>query len=113
MFKVERVGEVVIVKLAGRIDIQSALELERQINDIMNMNVNKIVFDFSDVQHLSSSGIRVLISSLRRTTANKGGIKLANVGQNIRKVLKLVELENLFNYYDSTEEAVKAFGEQA
>lgn len=109
MFKVEKIDDVVVVKLNGRIDVQSALELEKQMNEILNVH-NKVVFDFQDVQHLSSSGIRVLISSFRRATANKGGIKLANVGQPIRKILKLVDLENLFNYYDSVEDAVKDFG---
>ncbi|MEN2998346.1 MAG: STAS domain-containing protein [Brevinematia bacterium] len=112
MFKVEKIGDVVVVRLGGRIDVQSALELERQINEILGMNVNKIVFDFTDVQHLSSSGIRVLISSLRRTTANKGGIKLSNVSQSVRKILKLVELENLFNFYNSVDDALKAFEEK-
>lgn len=112
MYKVEKVGDVVVVRLEGRIDVQAALELEKQVNEIFNTNVNKIVFDFEKVQHLSSSGIRVLISSLRRTTANKGGVKLSNVEQSIRKILKLVELENLFMYYDSVDEAVKAFKEQ-
>lgn len=111
MYKVEKVGDVVVVRLEGRIDVQAALELEKQINDILNDNVNKIVFDFEKVQHLSSSGIRVLISSLRRTTANKGGVKLSNVDQSIRKILKLVELDSLFMYYDSVDEAVKAFKE--
>lgn len=109
MFKIEKIGDVAVVKLSGRIDVQSALELEKQINEIISSNINKIVFDFQTVQHLSSSGIRVLISALRRTTSNKGGIRLANVGQSIRKILKLVELENLFSYYDSVEEAVKSF----
>lgn len=109
MYKVEKIGDVVVVRLEGRIDVQAALELEKQINDILNDNVNKIVFDFEKVQHLSSSGIRVLISSLRRTTANKGGVKLSNVDQSIRKILKLVELDSLFMYYDSVDEAVKAF----
>ncbi|MFN4244525.1 MAG: STAS domain-containing protein [Brevinematia bacterium] len=109
MFKVDRVGDVSIIRLSGRIDVQSALELEKQVNSIIDSNVNKIVFDFTDVQHLSSSGMRVLISSLRRTTSNNGGIRLANVGQNIRKVLKLVELESLFHYSESVDEAVKSF----
>ncbi|MCS7299558.1 MAG: STAS domain-containing protein [Spirochaetia bacterium] len=111
MYKVEKVGDVVVVRLEGRIDVQAALELEKQVNDIFNTNINKIVFDFEKVQHLSSSGIRVLISSLRRTTANKGGVKLSNVEQSIRKILKLVELDSLFMYYDSVDEAVKAFRE--
>lgn len=109
MFKIEKVGDVVVIKLSGRIDVQFALELEKQINEVISSNINKIVFDFQDVQHLSSSGIRVLISALRRTTSNKGGIRLANVSQPIRKILKLVELENLFNYYDSVDEAIKSF----
>ncbi|MGC8767288.1 MAG: STAS domain-containing protein [Brevinematia bacterium] len=109
MFQVEKINDVAVIKLSDRIDVQAALELEKQVNEIINSGQNKIVFDFEKVTHLSSSGIRVLISALRRTNANKGGVKLTHVSENIRKVLKLVELENLFTYYDSIENAVKAF----
>lgn len=109
MFQFEKVNDVGIIKLSDRIDVQSALELEKQVNEIINSGINKLVFDFEKVTHLSSSGIRVLISALRRTNANKGGVKLSNVQPNIRKVLKLVELENLFNYYESIEDAIKDF----
>jgi anti-anti-sigma factor len=61
----------------------------------------------NDVQHLSSSGIRVLISTLRRAISNNGWVRLARVNQSVKKILKLVELENLFTYYDTIDDALK------
>ncbi len=109
MINIEKIDDVIVVRLSGRIDVQFAIELERQINEVILGNHNKIVFDLKDVQHLSSSGIRVIISTFRKTTANKGGVKLARVNQSVRKILKLVELDNLFTYYDTVEEAIKSF----
>jgi len=107
MVNVENFGDVAVVKLNGRVDVQAALELEKEINDILTSGFSKIVFDMNDVQHLSSSGIRVLISTLRRVISNNGWVRLARVNQSVKKILKLVELENLFTYYDTIDDALK------
>jgi anti-sigma B factor antagonist len=107
MVNVENFGDVAVVKLNGRVDVQAALELEKEINDILTSGFSKIVFDMNDVQHLSSSGIRVLISTLRRAISNNGWVRLARVNQSVKKILKLVELENLFTYYDTIDDALK------
>jgi len=107
MLDITKVGDVVIIKLSGRIDVQAALELEKEMNSILSSGSNKIIFDMNDVQHLSSSGIRVLISTLRRTMSNNGWVRLARVNQSVKKILKLVELEKLFTYYETVDDAIK------
>jgi len=107
MFDITKVGDVAVIKLSGRVDVQAALELEKEMNNILSSGLNKIVFDMNDVQHLSSSGIRVLISTLRRTMSNNGWVRLARVNQAVKKILKLVELENLFTYYENVDDAIK------
>jgi anti-sigma B factor antagonist len=107
MFDITKVGDVAVIKLSGRVDVQAALELEKEMNNILSSGFNKIVFDMNDVQHLSSSGIRVLISTLRRTMSNNGWVRLARVNQAVKKILKLVELENLFTYYENVDNAIK------
>ncbi len=107
MFDITKVGDVTVIKLSGRVDVQSALELEKEMNNILSSGSNKIVFDMNDVQHLSSSGIRVLISTLRRTMSSNGWVRLARVNQSVKKILKLVELESLFTYYETVEDAIK------
>ena len=52
-------GESVRISIAGRIDTTTSPQLRSEFVAIPD-NVKKIVFDFSDVSYISSSGIREL-----------------------------------------------------
>ena len=66
MVEAEKRGDVVILKVSGRLEINQALEMEEVINTHINNSNKLFVFDLGDVHYLSSSGIRVFIATLRQ-----------------------------------------------
>lgn len=108
MVNVEKKGEVVVLKVSGRLEINQALELEEIINTHINNGSKFFIFDLGDVHYLSSSGIRVCIATLRQLKDIKGRMILSNLSSNVIKTLKIVELDGLFEIINSTDEAVKA-----
>ncbi len=108
MVNVEKKGEVVVLKVSGRLEINQALELEEIINTHINNGSKFFIFDLGDVHYLSSSGIRVCIATLRQLKDIKGRMILSNLSSNVIKTLKIVELDGLFEIINSTDKAVKA-----
>jgi len=107
MVNVEKKGNVVLLKVSGRLEINQALELEETINTNINNGSRYFVFDLGDVHYLSSSGIRVFIATLRQLKDLKGRMILANLSSNVIKTLKIVELDGLFEIMNSTDEAIR------
>ncbi len=107
MVDTEKNGNVIILKVSGRLEINQALELEEVINTHINSGSKFFVFDLGDVHYLSSSGIRVFIATLRQLKDLEGRLILSNLSPNVIKTLKIVELDGLFEIINGVDDAVK------
>lgn len=107
MVDTEKQGNVIILKVSGRLEINQALELEEVINTHINNGSKYFVFDLGDVHYLSSSGIRVFIATLRQLKDLSGRLILSNLSPNVIKTLKIVELDGLFEIINGVDDAVK------
>jgi anti-sigma B factor antagonist len=99
-----------LVKATGRIDSQTAPQLAEFFDAITEADRFKIVFDMSDVEFLSSAGLRVLINVQKTCKRwNRGELVLANVTQRIQETLDLAGFVPLFRFSDDVLEAVGSF----
>lgn len=102
-----KVGEVVVFVLSGAIEIMRSLELEESLKPYLAEGAPKLVFDMGKVTHLSSSGIRVILSTLRRVTEMKGKFALCNLSLVTQKMVAAIELDQLFKIFKTQDEAIE------
>jgi anti-sigma B factor antagonist len=96
-----------VVAASGRVDAATAPQLEDAFNAITEAGRFNIVLDMSDVDFMSSVGLRVLIDARKRCRRyNRGDLILASVSPNVERTLELAGFYTLFDVYDSTLEAV-------
>ena len=99
-----------LIKAAGRIDSQAAPQLEGALNTITEAGRYKIVFDMSDVNFISSAGLRVLIDVQKTCKRwNRGQLVLAAVTERIYGTLDLAGFLPLFTIFDDVLHAVGSF----
>ena len=96
----------VVFYLEGRLDVKLSQDLEAMVMNYINDGQNFILFNLKDVEYMSSSGLRVLISTMRKLKEVNGEIRLSNMSQSVKKILKIVNLENMFNIYPNEKEAL-------
>jgi anti-sigma B factor antagonist len=75
--KVETVGKCRILRVGGRIDFESALDFEQRINSMMEEDADCFVVELSEVELLSSAGLRVLLSTAKRISQRQASLGLA------------------------------------
>ena len=107
--KTRKEGKVTIIELEGRLDVHLSLEIEQAVNDIIDKDEKYLLFDLKGVQYLSSSGLRIFIAAMRKLKSIDGALKLANMSESVKKIFKVVELIDLFEIYNSVEEALAMF----
>lgn len=96
-----------LVKVNGRIDSSTAPQLARTLDDITGMGRFKIVLDLSEVEFMSSAGLRVLISTQKTCKRyNRGEVALASVPKRIYDALELAGFVPLFRFHDDVLAAV-------
>jgi len=99
-----------LVKASGRVDSATAPQLAEVIEEITNTGRYKIALDLSDVEFMSSAGLRVLISTQKSCKRyNRGEIVLAVVPERIYEALDLAGFVPLFKFYDNVLDAVGSF----
>lgn len=99
-----------VIKTSGRIDSNTAPELNKALNEILETDRYKIVFDMSEVNFLSSAGWWVLINTQKACKRyRRGELVLVNVNQQIRNSLDLVGMKDYFKIFDNLADAVGYF----
>ena len=111
-FEVKNVSDkpdAVIVYLNGRLDVHYSSEVEIEINRLIGEGKKKLIISLNDVEYLSSSGLRIFIAISRKLKEVNGELKLIKLNDTARKIFKIVELIDMFDIYDSEEEALNTF----
>lgn len=108
MIHMEKASGVLLLKIQGNLEIKLSMELEEVINRQIAEGEKRIVVDLGEVQYLSSSGLRVFVATLRQLDEKEGRFALANLSENARKTLKIVEVMTVFSIFRSVDDALKA-----
>ena len=103
-------GKVYIIVLNGRLDAYSSNELEKKVNTLIDdNNCRELVVNFGEVDYISSSGLRVMLSTVKKLRKIEGDVKLACLKPYVREVFDISGFTQLFEIHDLEEEAVKSF----
>lgn len=85
--KERKEGEKAIVSVSGRIDTATAPTLLEYLKTEL-VGVKELIFDFQEVEYVSSAGLRVILYA-QKTMSAQGSMKLINVSPDILEVLEL------------------------
>ncbi len=80
-------GEELIVALGGRLDTTTAPELDQMVKESLD-GVTALTFDFSDLEYISSAGLRVLLSA-QKVMNKQGTMKITHVGEVIMEIFEV------------------------
>ena len=77
----------------GRIDTITAPDLE---NAVVLTGVDSLVFDFAEVNYVSSAGLRVLLSSQKKMAGKS--MTIANVCPAVKEVFDITGFSDIFTF---------------
>ena len=101
---------VTILEPSGKITIgRGDIALRDSVDQIMTDGSNKIVVDFRKVTRMDSSGMAELVAAFKRVTESGGQVKLLRLPSNIRDVLTITQIAQVFDIFDDEDEAVGSF----
>jgi anti-anti-sigma factor len=100
---------VTVVTVSGRIDTATSSDFEESLQDLIEKGQKNLVMDFSAVDFLSSSGLRVLVSVRKKVRSAGGDIVLATPSERAADSFEIAGLDKLFPSYPDRESAVGTF----
>jgi anti-anti-sigma factor len=82
----EQRGEVRILALTGRLDLDSAATLQLALEDLIGAGAAHVVLDLSALGYLSNAGAEVIVATADRLKA-AGSLRLCGLAPGLREVL--------------------------
>jgi anti-sigma B factor antagonist len=108
-FETDNTQSASVMKVKGRVDSDSAPELETALTKLLNEGRNKIVLNLQSVDFLSSAGLRAIVKAYQGAKKTGGDVRLAAVSEPIEVILRTVGMMQMLKMYPTDQEAVASF----
>ena len=109
--RVETQGNVDVVRPSGRIDSANATTFERAVAEVFDRGSSRMVLDFSDIEYVSSAGLRSALIAGKRMRAVAGGkLVLCSLAPHVREVFEITGFVAIFTICPSLDAALVACG---
>jgi len=105
-FKTDLNADYCLIAPEGRIDTINAGLFEKHLNEYMDGGNIKFIMDFSDLEYISSSGLRVVLSVRKKIVPMGGYIRLCNLQPSIREVFEISGFSNILPVFADLESAI-------
>jgi serine/threonine-protein kinase RsbW len=104
-------GDIAVMPVQGRVDAVTAPELSAQVHERIDAGARYVLLDLSDVNFLSSSGLRALLLIRKDLMTLGGELRLAALQAQVHEVFALTGFTQVFAIHPTVEEAYGAFGQ--
>lgn len=92
---VTRNGTEATIAVVGSLNANTATDLEAVVEETM-ADCTSAVFDFTDLEYISSAGLRVLMVAYKKAAAAGGTISVTGACEEVREVFEITGFSDLF-----------------
>ena len=101
-----RHGEILVLSPVGRLDSDNAHAFESVIMGQIRKGEQRLVVDFTRLDFISSSGLRILLIAAKTLRAEDGTLVLCGMKEHIREVFQISGFGHIIPIEDSLEAAL-------
>ena len=103
---VECQKENVILRISGSVLGDDRIQLSNKIQELVDGGGKNIVLNLRDVDLMDSVGLGMLVALRTSLMRNEVKLLLSNVDRSVRSLLLITKLNNVFDLYDTEDEAL-------
>lgn len=103
--------DMVVIPLKGRVDAVTSPGITTQVREHITSGAHYVLLDLSEVNFLSSSGLRALLLIRKDLMTEGGELRLSSLQPQVLEVFTLTGFTQVFAIHNTREEAQAAFGQ--
>jgi anti-anti-sigma factor len=89
-------GNQLIASFNGRLDTAAAVQTTEAVKPLMEAANREIILDCSQLEYISSSGLRIFLSIRKEAAAHGSKVIVKNINSDIRQVFMMTGFISLF-----------------
>jgi anti-anti-sigma factor len=98
---------ILIIAIDGRLDAATAPVADGEIKKMLEGEQNRLLFDLSALEYLSSGGLRVILSAAKEIKRRDGKVALAALKQYVYEIFEVSGFTAMLPIKDTIEEGLK------
>jgi len=102
----ERQDGTHIFKIKGRLDSNTSQSFETAVFRAIADGKKKIVIDFSDLDYISSAGLRVILKATKAVSREEGKIMLCAMQDYVKEVFEIAGFDSFLPIVGTMDEAL-------
>jgi anti-sigma B factor antagonist len=105
-YKIEEKKDYCLMHFAGNlIEKNQATEMLERLEELLNKDVKKFIIDMDGFKYMNSTGLNTLLTILTRARKSGGEAIICCVPDNIKSLMLITKLNNIFTIAANEEEA--------
>ncbi|HLY57059.1 MAG TPA: STAS domain-containing protein [Stellaceae bacterium] len=108
--KERRQSDVVVLSPIGRVDNETSPIFQAKLLGTVGPAYAAVVIDFTEVEYISSAGLRAILMASKQSKATHGQLAVAALRPIVREIFDISRFSNIVPIFVTTAEAVAALG---
>jgi len=96
IFEVNEKNGGMYATVSGRLDTPAAVKAQQEIAPLLENANKEITLDCTNLEYISSSGLRLFLTIRKETAAKGGKVIIEHINDEIKKVFMMTGFFNLF-----------------
>ena len=103
------VNDVKVVQIEGELDTGSSPDAQNQLDQLRGQGVKKILLDLTNLDFISSAGLRVLLATAQELKEDSGDLRVCSLNREVKEVFDISGFSTLLMVFDNEAKALSGF----
>ncbi len=103
---VKKDGDASILSLSGRLDSNTSADLEKQIDALIDDGAHCLVIDFSNLDYISSAGLRIMLKTSKALGRMEGKFILCAMQDYVKEVFEIAGFHTFLTITPTLDDAL-------
>jgi anti-sigma B factor antagonist len=107
--QIRNVGDVSILDFVGNLDTNNSPAAEAEVKRLLDDGHDRILFNFGNLNFISSSGLRVLLATAKKLKMTGGKMMVCGLNEIVQEVFDISGFATILSLASNEEEALASF----
>lgn len=98
---IDKKGNEAVIKIKGRLDTNTSRECEEEIMSVWDTPMDTICVDCSELEYVSSAGLRLFLVMQKTASARKSHLRLVGMREEVRDTFTMTGFNAIFTIEDA------------
>jgi len=90
-------GQEMTVQLIGELDTMATTDQADELQQVLNIADKALLIDCSEMEYISSAGLRFFMQLKRESEAKGGKIRITHLNEDVADIFRMSGFQNIFS----------------